>query len=120
MAASARRPRPCRASSESWNGHLTWPARDRAGRPSLGLSVLLSRGQGETGVPARCAAAAWWLNRAHVVTATCEQPGDQRIGIPHVAAAEFVATPGERRDSDHEVEQCVDLTRVGADPVRAL
>jgi hypothetical protein len=36
--------------------------------------------------------------------AAFDQPGDKRVGVPHLARSEFVATPNRRRDVGDQVE----------------
>ena len=44
------------------------------------------------------------LDRLGREAAACDQPGDHRVGVPHLARCELVATPDGRRDVGNEVE----------------
>src|ERR1700757_4703808 len=59
----------------------------------------------ESGVPAGRAAAGWRVDRGGVDSAACDQPRDQRVGVPHLASLELVSPPDGRGDLRDEVEQ---------------
>jgi hypothetical protein len=44
-------------------------------------------------MPAWSAPAHRWVDRLGREAAACDQPGDDRVGVPHLAHAEFVSTP---------------------------
>ena len=65
----------------------------------------LSRCHHEPGRPARGATVGGRADLAGVMTAPGQQPGGERVRVPHVPGALLVASPGERRELGDEVEQ---------------
>ena len=79
------------------------PNRRRLRRPSSGLFVPTGRvvrltSRNETGGPAGCPSVLGG-DIARCEARASEDEGDDRVGVPHVAALELIATPGERRNA---------------------
>lgn len=68
--------------------------------------------------PARRAAVRRWGNDSHVVTAPREEPGDQRVGVPHLAPTKLVAPPGRPRSVTHEFDHAPRVSGTVADSYR--
>ena len=77
-------------------------------------------GDGEPCVPSGCATTRWWPDGVGVVAAAGEQPGCQRVGVPHLAGASFVATPGEEGAGRDQLEHRAGHDAVGADAPGAV
>ena len=58
----------------------------------------------KAGMPSRRVTAVWSVDRFGSQAAAGDQPGGQRIGVPHFAGTEFVASPDRRRDLRNQVE----------------
>jgi hypothetical protein len=79
-----------------------------------------SAGHDESSTPPRCTSTRWDVNRFGVEAAACNQPRDERVGVPHLASAEFVAAPHRRRHERHQVEQSSRHTRIVRQPAWTL
>jgi hypothetical protein len=62
--------------------------------PSL-HAVVHREGQCDSAAPARCPTSGWGGGCAAGRGASEEQPGNDRVGVPHLAQAELVAPPGQ-------------------------
>src|SRR4029079_18951964 len=71
-------------------------------------------------VPAGSWTSVWKRDRLDVEPAPSEQPRDGRIGIPHLARAQFVTPPDRRRHVRRELDQPTSAVQIIADTVRAL
>jgi hypothetical protein len=116
--ASPRR-RRCRPSSRvSRGGHL--PVRSRIEpRKRNGVGELAARDD-NAGPPARGASSYRRMERFDVEAALHKQPRDQRVRVPHVACAEFVAAPHGRRHARHDLQQPPRAVEVITEPLRTV
>ena len=58
----------------------------------------------KAGGPAGCASAEGWSGFPDVDPGSGEQPGGDRVGVPHLARVQFVASPDRRRHRGGEFE----------------
>ena len=100
-------------------GRHVGPARPPAGRRRRGArrgaapGLIRASGQFHARHPTRRPATARWRKRSDVVTAGGQQPGDQRVRVPHVTQPELVTTPSKPGHSLPGGKQPTDATRIG-------
>lgn len=83
-------------------------------------AVSAATGDDEAGVPSWSAPSYWRPNHLGSEAAPRDQPRDDRVRVPHLSCAHFVATPDKRRQGGHKVEQSLRLTLVVAQPLWTL
>ena len=59
-------------------------------------------------------------DRPDVDSASCEEPGNHGVRVPHLAEPELVATPDGHRDARHQVEQPLGRRLLGGEGHGAL
>jgi hypothetical protein len=60
------------------------------------------------------------MHGVDIETAAGDQPGDQRVRVPHLACPELVASPDRRRHLGHQLENAPRESRVVRQPLWAL
>src|SRR5204863_6072842 len=83
-----RRRRIARSVSSRQCGGLKRPL-----RLALARRDLVTARDHEAGVPSGRPPTAWRLDRLRIEAGAREQPGDNRIRVPHLACAQLVASP---------------------------
>ena len=73
----------------------------------------------KAGLPTGCPAAPWWSEQFGVHPGTFEQPGRERVGVPHVAGVELVPSPHRVRDRWHQIEDELRASDVGRNADRS-
>jgi hypothetical protein len=97
---SANRSLACPDPSALEQNLPAWSGRWRRGRPQLfdvARRICLPRCDNQAGHPSGRAAKDGWLDEVGLVTTAGEQPGDQRVRVPHVSRKEFITAPGDGR-----------------------
>jgi hypothetical protein len=97
-ASSTRRPRSQRRRN-------TQHGLERRARTCGPFVVHGAAGNNESSTPPRCASTRWDVDRFGVEAAACDQPRDERVGVPHLAGTLFVAAPHGRGHEGHQVKQ---------------
>ena len=84
------------------------------------LKGFLASRHDDSRVPSRRSPMSWHLDRLCVDAAADEDPRNERVGVPHLARAEFIAAPHDRRDVWNQSEQAPSDVRVFRNARRAL
>ena len=71
-------------------------------------------------LPARRAATGGRVYGVDIDTDACQQPRSDRVGVPHLAGAELVASPHRRRNIGDQVENALCKGRIICQPPRAV
>ena len=80
--------------------------RHRPGQRALHRGFpLVTGGDEQPGMPPGRPAPGGGRETGRVVPAGHEQPGDERVGVPHLTGADLVAAPGQRRRPRHQGDQ---------------
>ena len=88
-------------------------------RTRCGREFGAAAGQQQAGSPTRRPPAVRRADAGHVVPTAREQPGDQRVRVPHLLGADRISTPGEARCTRGELEDLEGLVPVLADGGRS-
>ncbi len=81
---------------------------------------LLAACHHQTSTPTRSASVGGRMHRIDAEAAARDQPGDQRVRVPHLASPGLVASPDRRRYVRHEVEQAAREKWIVCQPLRAV
>ena len=93
-------------------GFWARPASFREGPRRLALSF----GYLKPGVPSGSPATARWPDVAHIEACREEEPGDHRVGVPHLTSTKLVPPPYRPGYDRHELEDQLGTRHVGRDP----
>jgi len=111
--------------SPRWTGRCRSRAHRVAGRACTSRSrVSRARGRprragaggAQTGIPARGPAARWRAKLLRGQPCRGDQPGGHRVGVPHLAELELVASPHGPRGGRDEIEEPPGRARTGGEP----
>src|SRR5438552_7188993 len=86
----------------------------RALRLALARRDLVAARDHEAGVPSGCPPTAWRLDRLRIEAGARDQPGDNRVRVPHLACAQLIASPHWRWYVGRERKQSTCSLRVVA------
>src|SRR5437764_14929639 len=86
----------------------------RALRLALARRDLVAARDHEAGVPSGCPLTAWRLDRLRIEAGARDQPGDNRVRVPHLACAQLIASPHWRWYVGRERKQSTCSLRVVA------
>jgi hypothetical protein len=65
---------------------------------------LLAVRHDESSSPTRGTSSRWQMHRLDLEATADDEPGGQRVGVPHLSCSALVAAPDETRNGGHEVE----------------
>ena len=72
--------------------------------PGRTWRCLLAVRHHEPSSPTRGTPSRWQMHRLDLEATAGDEPGGQRVGVPHLSCSALVAAPDETRDGGHEVK----------------